>query len=501
MDLSRLLNDPRPPKRPRLFALLPGQSADSDESQPARQHSAVHLPMDMIAYVMRFIDAEARPDYRLVNQAWYAAYNRYHRYCYLGLSDDISLEPEQLISAMHCDGLRLRYICVWNTMLAALFILEPNLSTRTIPNVSTAIIFLTSDDVDSDLWLLEACRGWKRLKCLGLNGGYCEPDSDFANNLNQLLCFTPELHTLAFTDVGFENLGSVQLDTAKLPQLTALNVSLENLTTPSELVSFLEPLHNLDTLGLDEVNSLHMLDAVANIVEQANFAPKMKSFSVSTGMDLVKTPPAVIREVIEVDVQDDTGDGSVTAEQRTITRTRKVTVIDTMNRFRDLNRPQLQLVPGFILGACSCSTSHPFYHQYIESERQFLVEFGTKCIPRLDTMKITHYTPSVPGFYWPLDALFHDGVSFPWLSILLLHITPMSWFKDRLARILGDRVLLPRLTGVEITYEDTSDIDVDYFAENEIDNRDGILTIVCLPEPEPINFTNELDELEDMSLG
>ncbi|KAI8870348.1 hypothetical protein GQ42DRAFT_178652 [Ramicandelaber brevisporus] len=195
---------------------------------------------------------------------------------------------------------------------------------KTIPNVSTAIIVLASDHFDSDLWLLEACRGWKRLKSLHLIGGYSEPDSDFANSLNQLLCFTPELHTLAFTDFGFENLGSVQLATAKLPQLTTLNVSLENLTTPSELVSFLEPLCNLVFLGLDEVNSLHMLDAVANIVEQANFAPKMKSFSVSTGMDLVKTPPVVIREEVEVDVKNGTGDEAATAEKRTITRARKV---------------------------------------------------------------------------------------------------------------------------------------------------------------------------------
>ncbi|KAI8871587.1 hypothetical protein GQ42DRAFT_177782 [Ramicandelaber brevisporus] len=508
MDLSRLLNDPRPPKRPRLFALLPGQGADSDESQATRQHSAVHLPMDMIAYVMTFVDAEARPDYRLVNQAWYAAYNRYHRHTSFIHENNMHITPSVLIATFHSYGARLRYLSIMNHLLAELVRMDSHLSTRTIPNVRTVEIYLLSLKCPSKSWLYDACHGWKRLKTLTITGYNFEQDVSIASNLNQLLCHTPELEVMGIYQMSVQPssfpdrhlLDTLPTYAAALAHLATLSLSLEHFVTVDQVKLLLDPLHSLEGIALVDVNDLRILDAVSVLFEQPDFMPVLYSLSIITGLDLVRTPAITVQETIVIeqsstddiadDIDDDIDDiddadgdagNGVTAsteEQRTITVNRRATVIDAMNRFRDLSRPEFELRLGFLLGACSCPPAHPLYHKYIEDERQFLTDFSTKCIPQLISLTITHYTPSVSGFYWPFDALFHNNAtSFQWTTGLVLNITPQAWFKDRLSRILNDRNLLPRLGSIGWYSEEATDVDIDALVRDDIDKRDGALSI------------------------
>ncbi|KAI8869676.1 hypothetical protein GQ42DRAFT_163252 [Ramicandelaber brevisporus] len=491
MDISRLLNDPRPPKRPRLFTLPPGCSVDddaaatSDSGSAVQQWSKVQLSVDAAAYVMEFVDASERPMCRLVNQVWYAAYNRYHRYVSFSQPENMGISPRQLISTLHDHGLRLRYIFIFSSSLAELVRLDPNLSTRAIPNVSTVFIVLNEPNISSKTWLLAACQGWKQLRFLTIYSYGFAPDRDFPSSLNQLLCRTPRLGILAFRDISirpgsFPDPHLLEIEpcyAGTLSQLTGLNMSLEHFESAAEVAMLLEPLHSVTTLGFDEINDLSVLDAVAGLLEQPGFIPKLDGLSVTTGLDMCRTPAITVQDTITVEASAHSGTDATAEEQTTLVVSRVVNVIDTMNRFRDLNRPHVELSLGFVLGACSCSTTHPLYHQSIDRERQFLAEFSSKCIPRIKCLKITHYTPSVPGYYWPLDALFHCDASFPWLTVLELYVTPMSWFKDRLADIIGSRNMLPKLALLLMFYNESSDIDVEEFVSEQIDNRGGALSI------------------------
>ncbi|KAI8868157.1 hypothetical protein GQ42DRAFT_171125 [Ramicandelaber brevisporus] len=498
MELSRLLNDPRPPKRPRLFALPPGHSLDySDGSNAtAQQCSKVHLPVDMVAYVMTFVDASERPSCRLVSQTWYAAYNRYHRYVSFSQPEYMGVSPRQLISTFHSHGSRLRFLYIINVSLAELVRFDPNLSTRVIPNVTMAFIEIVDPTVPNKNWLYDACHGWKRLQILTIYGYNFEPSTEFVDGLNRLLCETTqlhmlELHELSIRPAAFPNRLLFETEpryAATLAKLSTLYLSLEHFATSAEVLSLLDSLKSVTSLKFEDINDLRVLDAVAGIVEQPDFAGKLKEFGVTSGLDLTRTPAVTIQDTVVVDNQPNNDDGdadnaAAAAEQRTVTRTRNVNVVDTMNRFRDLNYPNMEFELGFVLAASSCSTAHPRYHQFIDTERQFLSEFGAKCIPKLYTLRITHYTPSLPGYYWPLDALFCDeNASFPQLRQLLLHLPPQAWFKSRLARILNNRQLLPKLNLIRLIFDDSADINVKAFVKEEVDTRDGAVTIRCMSE-------------------
>ncbi|KAI8870060.1 hypothetical protein GQ42DRAFT_178843 [Ramicandelaber brevisporus] len=201
---------------------------------------------------------------------------------------------------------------------------------------------------------------------------------------------------------------------AVISRLMVLNLSVQHYSSAEDIQALLESLCHIASLTIEDVNDLRVLDAIVARIEQRDYMPNLEILYVKTGLDLVRTPAVTVRETVVVEQAVNENEIVVAAaaaaiEQQTITVTRRITVIGTMNRLRDLARPDLQLGVGFVMGACSCPTTHPHYQNFINNERQFLNEFSTKCIPRIIELKLTHYTPSVPGGYWPLSALFHAG--------------------------------------------------------------------------------------------
>ncbi|KAI8866581.1 hypothetical protein GQ42DRAFT_158633 [Ramicandelaber brevisporus] len=132
MDISKLLNPQQQQQQP-LKRYRRGHDTNSVPFNPESW-----LPVEIIGYIIQFVDRPFRRELRLVSRAWYTAYMSYHRCSCLmyGYDKSIKWTRSGTLDALRKNGRRLREMLVKTSFFKELVEIEPNLGDL-IPNLVT----------------------------------------------------------------------------------------------------------------------------------------------------------------------------------------------------------------------------------------------------------------------------------------------------------------------------------------------------------------------------
>ncbi|KAI8869768.1 hypothetical protein GQ42DRAFT_24460 [Ramicandelaber brevisporus] len=416
MNISKLLNPLQEPLKQVRY--------DSDIN-PVSFNSRSWLPVEIIGYIILFVDRPLRAKLRLVSRAWYTAYTTYHRCSYLmygRVTKSTQFTLTGALTALRKNGRCLRELFVTTTFFKELLEVEPNLGDL-IPNVIWLAATITSDAAIST-WLGKVVSKMSKLQTLvlkELTAGIT--DEHFLEELDKALAGKRHLSRLIFDDIHVAD-----MDNFPGPNLREIAPQISNLAIPmstvpvSNVSSKFALFCNVCDLGLSDISSMEVLLAVANLLCEPKNMPQLKMLTVFAEFDITRTAP----------IQDpETGQDI-----------RAYTLFD---RICGIRRPKhkLRITVGFTLGACS--SNNP---ELVEVERQFLIDLGKKHSDILNGLRITHFLHT--SDYDPLSTLLYESASrFPVLASMDLRLPPTTQNKQRLIDAMNNPFLLPLLNIVQ----------------------------------------------------
>ncbi|KAI8870981.1 hypothetical protein GQ42DRAFT_168682 [Ramicandelaber brevisporus] len=419
MNISKLLN-PMPTKRPRF---------DDGNSSSYYGHP-FWLPTEIIAYIISFLSDSTHPNFRLVSQSWYTAYELYHRNRVFGHGIHVGRKKvtrRQVLNAFVKHGHRLRVMTTNTSFLRQMLEAEPNFA-GLIPNTVRLSIAVV-EGYSSRHWIGEFVAKLTKLRYFTvIEYGYYA-DEHLAAEMDKAVGGMPNFK-------HFETFG-IDLDVTKFPgpNLKAIGSQMEHLelpvatAVPGTVTSSFEAFRNIKILGLMMISSIEILREVADMVSNPKNFPVMYQLYVFTEIDITRTPPIVNEE-----------DGTL------------VTGLDLFEKICSIRRhPRFELNIGFTLGACSTTDD-----ALIAKEREFVINLGKNHADVLMGLQLTHFTPV--GDYDPLTTLFYESTPrLHRLAFMRLYVSPTAATAPKLIAAFNNEFLLPRLTFVSF-YVDGSQL-------------------------------------------
>ncbi|KAI8871674.1 hypothetical protein GQ42DRAFT_91691 [Ramicandelaber brevisporus] len=403
MDISKLLN-PVPNKKSRF---------DEDTLVCDRYW----LPAELIARILMFLPHPSRPPLRFVSKKWYDAYDLFIRNREFSDASHVGsrrVTRRQVLDAFVKYGHRLRWMDVRTSTLREILDIEPNFASL-IPNAIR--LYVTVDDgLSSQRWIGDIATKLHNLKGIFIKEYGFTADEHIGDELDKAVATMPRLEIM--------NIDDISLDFTAFPgpnmkerasQISRLVVPVANIAAGAVASTF-RMFKSIKWLGLSGISGVDVLKEITELVLDEKSFPAMNRLEVIGDFDISHASPIVNEE-----------DGTMT------------TAMDLYLKICGIRRPQLELILGFILGACSKSNL-----ALIEKEREFVINLGKAGGDILVALQLTHYTPV--GDYDPLTTLlFNSALRFPRLLFLILHVSPSAATGLRIIEAFNNPFLLPHL--------------------------------------------------------